>query len=332
MEPLVMGGREYWPGCYAGEVVANEVGNGRLRVRVPMVYSDDTADSDLPDCRPCFSRGANWRGDDPPVPVGDQVWVMFEAGDASYPVWIGEYLMDSEERASNRKEITSGTKEQQIVEDKVTTIGGTESRVIKQSQVVTARRRQEEYRDKEVVVLNTEKYTVGRREGTIKGKDEKKVEGSVIWEVLGTIEEQCSDSKTTQAGGNVSELSVGTFETKGLNSTLTSIPIAGTAWKGVGFNGATELTANPITGLPFGGQLRLDPLGLTNILYSQVNQFIQALGTIFVQAPLIMLGYSATLPGVNMAHCHLGNMGVITGPAIPNPTMGGLGLAPTIFM
>jgi len=154
----------------------------------------------------------------------------------------------------------------------------------------------------------------------------------MIYEVLGTIEEQSSDSKTVQSGGNIGETAVGTFETKGLNATLTSVPIAGTAWKGVGFNGATELVASPITGLPWGGQLRLDPLGATNLLYSQINQFIQALGTIFIQAPIIMLGYSASLPAVNMAHCHIGNLGVVTGPAMPNPTMAGLGLAPTVFL
>lgn len=68
-----------WPGIYRGVVVsaADPLGSGRVRLQVPQV-SGDAPTAWAP---PAQAGGA--------VPaVGQLVWVLYEAGDASYPVYL----------------------------------------------------------------------------------------------------------------------------------------------------------------------------------------------------------------------------------------------------
>jgi hypothetical protein len=76
-------GNRRFPGLYRGIVADNSdpLNRGRLKVRVPQVLFDATTDW----CPGEFSPGAGL----PTIEVGTEIWVMFEGGDPSFPVWTG---------------------------------------------------------------------------------------------------------------------------------------------------------------------------------------------------------------------------------------------------
>jgi Type VI secretion system/phage-baseplate injector OB domain len=71
-------------GLYRGVVVDADDPSGlnRLRVSIPTVAGLDSIWA-----HPCLPDPNNV----PVVRRGQGVWVMFEAGDRSYPVWVGFY-------------------------------------------------------------------------------------------------------------------------------------------------------------------------------------------------------------------------------------------------
>lgn len=75
-------GRYY--GKYSGEVtsVKDPDHTGRIEVRVPSVLTPAVTVW----ARPCFAAGHFFV-----PPVGAMVWVEFEAGDVSYPLWVGTW-------------------------------------------------------------------------------------------------------------------------------------------------------------------------------------------------------------------------------------------------
>jgi hypothetical protein len=76
-----------FPGLYAGTVEGVRK-DGRLEVSVPAVF-DQTAPSAHALARPCFPYGHFF------VPVvGDRVWIAFENGDPTAPVWLGVWYPD----------------------------------------------------------------------------------------------------------------------------------------------------------------------------------------------------------------------------------------------
>jgi uncharacterized protein involved in type VI secretion and phage assembly len=77
-----------FPGLYAARVldVASDDHVGRIRVVVPSVFDGDDAQSAVW-ARPCLPWGHFFV----PEP-GDEVWVAFESGDPSSPVWLGWWL------------------------------------------------------------------------------------------------------------------------------------------------------------------------------------------------------------------------------------------------
>jgi uncharacterized protein involved in type VI secretion and phage assembly len=74
-------------GLHAGRVadVQDPLQLGRIKVSVPSVFGDDSADLQTW-ARPCFPSGHFFVPD-----VDDRVWVAFEHGDPSAPVWLGEW-------------------------------------------------------------------------------------------------------------------------------------------------------------------------------------------------------------------------------------------------
>lgn len=72
-----------YPGLYVGQVEGNDLGLGRIQVSIPALF--DEANPDLfVWARPCFPYGHFF------VPeVGDKVWLAFENGNPSHPVWLG---------------------------------------------------------------------------------------------------------------------------------------------------------------------------------------------------------------------------------------------------
>src|ERR1700759_4406252 len=75
-------------GKYSGTVIDNADPQqvGRLLVEVPSVLADVPVWA-----RPCFPYGHFF------VPAQDaRVWVEFEGGDLSYPIWVGTWFADGE--------------------------------------------------------------------------------------------------------------------------------------------------------------------------------------------------------------------------------------------
>jgi len=96
-------GRAY--GKYRGFVADNADPDkrGRLRLRVPALFADETTDWALP-CLP-FGGVAD-QGLFLVPEVGAQVWVEFEGGDRSHPVWTGTFWQASND-APNAPEPTT---------------------------------------------------------------------------------------------------------------------------------------------------------------------------------------------------------------------------------
>ena len=78
-----------WYGKYAGSVVDNENPNGLgwISVEVPSLYPE----GETLVARPCFPAGRFWV-----PPVGAHVWVEFEAGDPTSPLWVGTWYITGE--------------------------------------------------------------------------------------------------------------------------------------------------------------------------------------------------------------------------------------------
>jgi uncharacterized protein involved in type VI secretion and phage assembly len=76
-----------FPGLYAAKVekVDDPDHQGRIQVSIPAIF-DETKQEHFAWARPCLPYGHFF------VPaVGDKVWVAFENGDPSTPVWLGAY-------------------------------------------------------------------------------------------------------------------------------------------------------------------------------------------------------------------------------------------------
>jgi uncharacterized protein involved in type VI secretion and phage assembly len=85
--------RGHYFGKYRGTVVENEdeASQGRVKVNVPAVL-DGLAVWAMP-CVPYAGAGVGFYNI---PPVGAGVWVEFEGGDPSYPIWTGCFWADNE--------------------------------------------------------------------------------------------------------------------------------------------------------------------------------------------------------------------------------------------
>lgn len=77
-------------GKYRGIVAANQdpLGEGRVQVQVPSVLGEE-----LLWAMPCTPLAGPQIGFFTVPPVGARVWVEFEGGDRSYPIWSGCYWL-----------------------------------------------------------------------------------------------------------------------------------------------------------------------------------------------------------------------------------------------
>jgi uncharacterized protein involved in type VI secretion and phage assembly len=81
-----------FPGLYSGRVldVDDATRRGRVQVAVPAVFGGDGPDTAVW-ARPCFQWGHFFAPE-----VGDELWIGFENGDPSAPVWLGVWYADGE--------------------------------------------------------------------------------------------------------------------------------------------------------------------------------------------------------------------------------------------
>ena len=65
--------------------------SGRIRVRCPRVLGNAVSSW----CLPCIPNAIDGKGDFYLPPVGEAVWVEFEEGDVSKPIWSGGWYSNS---------------------------------------------------------------------------------------------------------------------------------------------------------------------------------------------------------------------------------------------
>ena len=94
LEDLVDHVRTRFYGIYRGIVTDNNDPNnlGRVQAQVPAVFGSVTSGW----CMPCVPYAGDQVGVAFLPEVGSGVWIAFEGGDVSYPVWVGAYWRGSE--------------------------------------------------------------------------------------------------------------------------------------------------------------------------------------------------------------------------------------------
>lgn len=94
LEKLLTWARTHYFGKYAGKVTDTNdpLGKGRLKVEVADVFADGTAVWAMP----CVPYAGSQIGFKSFPPSGSNVWVEFEKGDVSFPVWTGFFWADDE--------------------------------------------------------------------------------------------------------------------------------------------------------------------------------------------------------------------------------------------
>jgi hypothetical protein len=80
-------------GKYRGVVTDVDAGTMRVKATVPAVLADQTSGW----ARPCVPFAGDSMGFAFLPDVGAGVWIEFEGGDVSYPIWVGCYWHDGEE-------------------------------------------------------------------------------------------------------------------------------------------------------------------------------------------------------------------------------------------
>jgi uncharacterized protein involved in type VI secretion and phage assembly len=84
--------RGRFPGKYRGTVTAVDAQTLRIKARVPEVLRDQESGW----CEPCVPYAGQGVGFAFLPEVGAGVWIEFERGDASYPIWVGCYWRKGE--------------------------------------------------------------------------------------------------------------------------------------------------------------------------------------------------------------------------------------------
>jgi uncharacterized protein involved in type VI secretion and phage assembly len=108
--------RQFFYGKYRGVVSAVDATTCRIKATVPSVLGDTESGW----CMPCVPYAGPQRGIAFLPEAGSGVWIEFEGGDVSYPVWTGCFWRDGEkppEAAPNVKVIVTATGHKLILND-----------------------------------------------------------------------------------------------------------------------------------------------------------------------------------------------------------------------
>lgn len=92
LEDLLDRLRNRFYGKYRGIVTDVDASTCRIKAKVPAVLGD----TDSGWCMPCVPYAGPQVGIAFLPEIGSGVWVEFEGGDVSYPVWVGCYWRDGE--------------------------------------------------------------------------------------------------------------------------------------------------------------------------------------------------------------------------------------------
>lgn len=114
--------RSRFYGKYRGTVTdVEEGGRGRIKAKVPAVLGDQKTGW----CSPCLPYAGKDVGIVFLPEVGSGVWIEFEGGDVSLPIWSGCYFRDDElpaEAAPGKKVIRTRAGHQIVLDDDGETI------------------------------------------------------------------------------------------------------------------------------------------------------------------------------------------------------------------
>jgi uncharacterized protein involved in type VI secretion and phage assembly len=108
--------RSRYYGKYRGTVTdVEEGGRGRIKAKVPAVLGEQKTGW----CDPCVPYAGAGVGIVFLPEVGSGVWIEFEGGDVSYPIWTGGYWRDGEfpEDAAPAKKLIVTSKGHKILLD-----------------------------------------------------------------------------------------------------------------------------------------------------------------------------------------------------------------------
>jgi uncharacterized protein involved in type VI secretion and phage assembly len=108
--------RQFFYGKYRGAVSTVDTAACRIKATVPSVLGD----TETGWCMPCVPYAGPQRGIAFLPEPGSGVWIEFEGGDVSYPVWTGCFWRDGEkppEAAPNVKVIVTATGHKLILND-----------------------------------------------------------------------------------------------------------------------------------------------------------------------------------------------------------------------
>jgi uncharacterized protein involved in type VI secretion and phage assembly len=113
--------RQFFYGKYRGVVSTVDTATCRIKATVPSVLGDTVTGW----CMPCVPYAGPQRGIAFLPEPGSGVWIEFEGGDVSYPVWTGCYWRDGEkppEAAPNVKVIVTAAGHKLILNDDAASI------------------------------------------------------------------------------------------------------------------------------------------------------------------------------------------------------------------
>jgi uncharacterized protein involved in type VI secretion and phage assembly len=109
--------RNRFYGKYRGTVVDVESGGrGRIKAMVPAVLGTTVSGW----CSPCVPYAGNNVGFAFLPEIGSGVWIEFEGGDVSYPIWTGCYWRDGEmpkDAAPDKKVIRTASGHEILLDD-----------------------------------------------------------------------------------------------------------------------------------------------------------------------------------------------------------------------
>jgi uncharacterized protein involved in type VI secretion and phage assembly len=118
--------RNRYYGKYRGTVTAIDADTLRIKAKVPAVLGD----SETGWCMPCVPYAGKSVGIAFLPESGTGVWIEFEGGDVSYPVWVGCYWRDGEkpdDATPTVKAIVTAGKSKLLFDDDAQTITLTDS-------------------------------------------------------------------------------------------------------------------------------------------------------------------------------------------------------------
>lgn len=290
-------GRMILPGLYEARVESDidPQHRNRIRVRVFALHNDDTPPSNLPYAKACHNRFGNDSGDKRPPNKGEIGWVMFEKGDADFPVWMGGQLESGDTRSGSRSERIDGDDKLHVKRNRTTTIDKNETKTVKGSETTEVKKSATHtYQTLGEVVVGGKSYSYGRISGNVNGDVEESITGSTILQILGHRKLTVAESLEIGIGGSERRYVVQQMVYKASNAG--GLPIAD-AMLFEAINGRLNLAAKNLLGVE-GASLLLDPSGLATQLRS--------IGVLTLESPVTKIGPvgQATVPITTLTHTH----------------------------